>query len=111
MSYIVQPSLAAAGASAAPTAGSAVATIAAPPAGVYSVAVTVSLTGTGLAVGDMANLELFNATNVVTKLVPGTQTLTVRLDGSSALTVAPGANATASTVYAASIVATLVAAF
>jgi hypothetical protein len=111
---------AAAGAtSAAPTAGTAVATIASGslPAGLYDVEVTVGMNGT-LAAADTSNLTLkAGATTLVPKLTyvanatsnpTATFRLRASLDGVSALTVTAVASATASSVYSATIIATQV---
>ncbi len=103
------------GTAAAPSAGAAVVTLAAPPQGVYTVWVSAGLgLGGAPAAGDNANMQLkagatviailpiVAAQNVVRRFGP----FTVNLDGATALTVNAIGNATAATVYVALIVAT-----
>lgn len=108
---------------AAPTAGTAVATIASGslPAGTYDVECWVAATGTVAAATETDNFELREGATVVTELpfiITGTTASAEysgpyrfrrTLNGSTALTINATANATASSVYRAMIVATKVA--
>lgn len=108
-------SVSAYGTAAAPGAGAALATIAAGSlavAGVYLVAVQVSLTGT-IAAGDLDNFAIRKGSTPVKQIVipPAANQLAfveiqVYLDGATALSVNTVGAATASSVYSASITAT-----
>lgn len=112
---------AAAGATAAaPTAGTAVATIASGslPSGLYDIEVTIGMNGTLVSATDTSNMALKSgATTLIAKLAytangtsnpTSTFRLRASMDGSSALTVNAVASATASSVYSATIIATQV---
>ena len=105
---------------AAPTAGTAVITIASGslPSGLYRVEVTIGMSGT-LAAGDLNNMEFRVGAAVVCKGMTYTSTTNngnptakytfqVAPDGTQAMSVNATANATASSVYSASIIATQV---
>lgn len=114
-------SVAAGATAAAPTAGTAVATIAAGslPAGLYDIDVWIAMNGTLAAATDTSNMMLkAGSTTIIAKLAyaangtsnPAAGPFRVRysMDGSSALTVNAVASATASSVYSATIIATQV---
>lgn len=121
MTVPFRASVAAGATAAAPTAGTAVATIASGslPAGLYRVAVWIGMSGTLVSATDTSNMALKQgATTVIAKLpytangtsnpVAGPYEAQLSLDGSAALTVNAVASATASSVYSASIIATQV---
>lgn len=104
---------------AAPTAGTAVATLAASnlPAGTYTVECSTAVTGTVAAATETDNMQLKAGATAIGRcllIITGTtastqyfsQTFTVVLDGSTALSINAVASATASSVYRAQIRAT-----
>jgi hypothetical protein len=104
--------------SAAPAAGTAVATVTPATAGIWEVSGTVAISGTTVVAADSHNMQLKQGSTVKLTAIPypltGTTGSTavapfgpvlLSLDGATACTVNAAGNATASSVYAASIVA------
>jgi hypothetical protein len=110
----VADSVVAQGSSTAPTAGTAIATIAAPGAGIYRVVVQLRLSGT--AETATANVELRHGATVVGKcgftVLTDLQSIVferVTVAAAEAITVNATANAVASSVYNARVIATQLA--
>lgn len=105
----------------APGIGAAVATLTAPPAGLYEISGTVSIAGTTVGATDSHNFSLKAGSTVLLTNIPiGVQATTgadgaapfgpvlVHLDGATNVTVNAVAAATASSVYAAQVIGRLV---
>lgn len=115
LSRPIADSLGAGAAAAAPTAGVAVATIAAPPAGIYRLSVIVQNTGTAeTTAAGLTNMGLYAGATLKAALPttgsPVRQEFErVTLDGATAVTVKATAAAAAGSMYVASIIATRLA--
>lgn len=112
LAFGIDAPLAASGAQTAPTAGTAIATISAPPAGTYDVGIVTRLdkSGPNEVTGLDFNMEfrmgaLVRLNRLKSQAAPGAAYVITdcQLDGSTALTVNATANATASTSYRAAI--------
>lgn len=112
ISQFLTDSLVASGTATAPGAGTAIATLAAPPAGLYSVAVLVSV-GTAAAAAENSNMQLkVGATAFGAVPIPGVagatagMTYILSLSGVDAITINAVGAGTAAVVYGATISAT-----
>jgi hypothetical protein len=101
----------------APTAGTAVATVTTPPAGLYEVSGTLSISGTTVAAADSNNMQLKQGSTVKLTNIPiavnsttGTPgavpfgPVILNLDGATSVTINAVANATGSSIYAAQLI-------